>query len=127
MLNEAAEHHKKAAEHHQFAAHHHKEAAKYHETGFHEKALYHARLAHEHHAHAAYHASKGASSWRAAPVDEKAMKTSRGLVPCSSCDKSFIKTLLTRWGQCQSCAEANKPRKVGGVYCRPSSTSSVLK
>src|SRR5689334_7481690 len=122
MLNEAAEHHKKAAEHHEFAARHHKEAAKYHETGFHEKAVYHARLAHEHHIHATYHASKGASSWRGAPVVVNAMKNGRGLVPCSSCERSFLKTLLTSRGQCQPCAEANKPRKVAA----PSSLGSLL-
>ena len=117
MFNEAAEHHKKAAEHHESAAHHHRQAAKYHEAGFHEKALYHTRLAHEHQVHATYHASKGASSWKNAPVKVNAMKNGRGLVQCSSCERSFLKTLLTSRGQYQSCAAANKPRKGGGVYC----------
>ncbi len=113
MFNEAAEHHKKAAEHHEFAAHHHKEAAKYHQAGLHEKAAYHARLAHEHHVHATYYASAGVSYGGGAPMEVNAMKNGRGLARCSSCDKSFLKTLLTNRGQCQSCAEANTPRRLG--------------
>src|SRR6478752_5054286 len=113
MSKQIAEHHKKAAEHHESAAHHNQQAATHHEAGSYEKAAHHARLAHEHYVHATYHASKGASLWRGAPDEVNAMKHGRGFTPCRSCDKSFLKTQLTSRGQCLSCAQANKPHKLG--------------
>jgi HEPN domain-containing protein len=113
MSKQIAEHHKKAAEHHESAAHHNKQAVMHHEAGSYEKAAYHARLAHEHYVRATYHASKDTSSWRGAAGQVKSMKHGRGLTPCRSCDKNFLKTQLTSRGQCLSCAQANKPHKRG--------------
>ena len=113
MSNQAAVRHKKAADHYDKAAHHHKQAAKHHEAGFYERAAYHARLAQEHQIQATYHAPKDTSGKNDALLDINVVKDRRGVAECSSCALSFRKIDLTSRGQCLSCAQANKPRKVG--------------